>query len=249
MVKHLFCFSGGEGSAIAAIEGVRKYGKENCVLINHECKTEDEDVARFEKQVAEYLELPITYVNVDWLNPDGSLPDQFDVVMKVGAFSSPKGDYLCTTKLKTEPFYKYLADHYPQALSLFSAPQEVVIYYGFDITETSRIQRRSSILGAMGFKTDYPLIWKERSINSTREIGIEPPLLYAYFKHANCIGCLKASLLHWYVTYCMRFDLYQRGMMAEEYIDFTIHTIIRNKIQRPVKLADLMPILCRSLSR
>ena len=36
MNKHIICFSGGHSSAIVAIEVVRRFGKENTVLLNHD---------------------------------------------------------------------------------------------------------------------------------------------------------------------------------------------------------------------
>ena len=64
-MTHIVCFSGGESSAIVAIEVVRKFGKENVVLLNHDIssKVEDADVKRFKKEISNYLGLPITYAN------------------------------------------------------------------------------------------------------------------------------------------------------------------------------------------
>ena len=64
-MTHIVCLSGGESSAIVAIEVVRKFGKENVVLLNHDIssKVEDVDVKRFKNEIANYLGLPITYAN------------------------------------------------------------------------------------------------------------------------------------------------------------------------------------------
>lgn len=35
MDKAIVCFSGGHSSALVAIEAVRKYGKNNVILLNH----------------------------------------------------------------------------------------------------------------------------------------------------------------------------------------------------------------------
>ena len=55
----------------------------------------------------------------------------------------------------------------------------------------------------------------ERTIFSTKEIGIEPPNTYNIYKHANCKGCLKAGKQHWYVVYCTDYEIYQMGKDAE----------------------------------
>ena len=35
-MKHIVCYSGGHSSALVAVEVVRKFGKENVVLLNHD---------------------------------------------------------------------------------------------------------------------------------------------------------------------------------------------------------------------
>lgn len=140
--------------------------------------------------------------------------DQFDVVVEAQAFKVGNGTALCTNRLKTKPFEEYLKTHFPN--------KNCVIYYGFDKHETDRIQRRSSILGELGYKTDFPLAFWHRTINSTEEIGIKSPGTYGIFKHANCIGCLKAGKQHWYIVYCTRPDIWKKAKWAEEEIDYTI---------------------------
>lgn len=215
-MKHIICYSGGHSSALVAIEVVRKYGKENVILLNHDISAwvEDEDIKRFKKEVSDYLDIPITYANINSL-PAEELPDQFDVVMQAKAFKVGRGSELCTSRLKTEPFMKWLKTNHPD--------KDCICYYGFDLNETKRIQRRSSIMGELGYKTDYPLaLWKERTIQSTREIGIEEPNTYAVFKHGNCKGCLKAGKQHWYIVYCTRKDIWEKAKQAEDEIGYSI---------------------------
>jgi len=244
-MKHIVCYSGGHSSGLVAIEVVRRFGKDDVILINHDINptVEDEDIKRFKKEVADYLGLPITYANINSIvNPD-ELPDQFDVCIEAGAMTDSAGHALCTNRLKTEPFYKFLNTHFGIVNTLFEDAKECVIYYGFDAGETVRIQRRSGILGAMGYKSDYVLaFWKERTIFNTIEIGIQPPATYTVWRHANCKGCLKAGLLHWYVTYVHCPVQYAKGIVLEDAVDFTIHTVIRNGVKMTVTLRELMPI-------
>lgn len=237
--------SGGHSSGIVAIEVVRRFGKENVILLNHDIATskEDPDIKRFKKEISDYLQIPITYANINGITDPDLIPDQFDVCMKAETLTSPNGNALCTTFLKTEPFMKFLSDNFPPIGTLFHIP--CVVYYGFDPKESARMTRRTGILGALGYKTDYPLTWKERTILNSREIGIEPPSTYSVYEHANCKGCLKASLLHWFVTFVHENAIYWKGSVMEEAIDFTIHTIYRNKIQRPISLKELAPIFQR----
>ena len=48
-MTHIVCLSGGESSAIVAIEVCRKFGIDDVVLLNHDIssKVEDADVKRF----------------------------------------------------------------------------------------------------------------------------------------------------------------------------------------------------------
>lgn len=216
-MKHIVCYSGGHSSALVAIEVTRKFGKENVVLLNHNINptVEDIDVKRFKIEVAKYLGIQITYSNLGGILDEAQIPDQFDVVIKAKAFKVRNGSELCTSRLKTEPFMKYLQENYPA--------KDCVIYYGFDKNEIIRIQRRSGILGNLGYRTDYPLaLWNNLSIQSTSELGIEPPLQYAQFKHGNCKGCLKAGRQHWYIIYCDNKEIWEKAKLAEKLIGYTI---------------------------
>lgn len=211
--RHVVCFSGGHSSALVAIEVVRRYGRNGVVLLNHDinASVEDTDVKRFKRDVAAALGLPITQADHarvgEW--------DQFDVVRHARAFKVRNGEELCTSRLKTEPFRRWLATN--------ASPGTATIYYGFDASEVRRIRRRASIMAAQGYETAFPLAHWPRTIQSTREIGVEPPLTYSTFKHANCVGCLKAGWQHWYAVFATRPDVWQRAKEAEEDIGHTIH--------------------------
>lgn len=216
-MKHVICYSGGHSSALVAIEVARKYGPENTIILNHDIhpSVENEDIKRFKREVADYLGIPITYAN----HPEFDTKDQFDVVLDAKAFKVGNGTALCTNRLKTAPFDKWLKDNYP----ITEGPnKDIIIYYGFDKNETARIKRRTLILASKGYQSDYPLTWDKRTINTTQEIGIEPPLSYDKFKHANCVGCLKAGRQHWYVVYCTRPDIWEKAKTTEDAIGYSI---------------------------
>ena len=213
---HICCYSGGHTSALVAIEVVRKFGRENVTLVNHDLHftVEDADIKRFKVEVADYLGLPITFAN--YKDQPAVLVDQFDVCVKAQAFKVGDGSELCTSRLKTEPFRAWLADN--------ATPKLCTVYYGFDPGETKRMQRRTGVMAAMGYRTDYPAaLWAERTILATEEIGIARPATYGVFKHGNCVGCLKAGWQHWYVVYCTREDIWLKAKWAEEEIGYAIH--------------------------
>lgn len=224
---HLVCHSGGHESALVAIEVARRFGTDSLVLLNHDipAHTEDADIKRFKAQVADHLGVTVTYAS----HPDPTA-DQFDVCVQAQAFKVDGGQELCTNRLKTGPFMEWLAAN--------ADPANTTIYYGFSAAELRRVQRRSGIMGALGWRTDYPLaVWKDRTIRSTSEVGIPRPLTYSVFKHGNCIGCLKAGWQHWYIVYCTRPDIWAKGKWAEEEIGYAIH----HDESGPVYLEDMEP--------
>lgn len=226
MTTHVCCYSGGHSSALVAIEVVRKFGPENVILVNHDMHftVEDASIKRFKREVADHLGLPVTFVNYK----DAQM-DQFDVCVEAQAFKVDSGSELCTSRLKTRPFMQWLAENFKAS--------DVVCYYGFDANELDRVQRRSGIMGAQGYATDYPLVTWPRTILATEELGITRPLTYGVFKHGNCVGCLKAGWQHWYIVYCTRPDIWLKGKWAEEEIGYAIH----HDETGPVYLEDMEP--------
>lgn len=214
-MKHIVCYSGGHSSALVAIEVTRRFGAENVVLLNHDMhfSVEHTDIKRFKQDVADYLGIPMTFAS-----RRNATQDQFDVCVEAQAFKVDAGPELCTARLKTEPFHAWLEANVPD--------KDCIIYYGFDNTEREivRMQRRTGIMAAKGYRTDYPLaLWKERTIHGTEEVDIARPSTYEVFVHGNCVGCLKAGWQHWYVVYCTRPDIWIKAKWAEDEIGYAIH--------------------------
>jgi hypothetical protein len=223
-MKRIVCYSGGHDSALTAIEVSRLHGTENLILLNHDINPSKEhaDIKRFKQEVASYLGMSITYANCLGITEPENLPDQFQAAMlasKFGygsnGFKFGNGQEVCTNILKTTPFYNWLKAN--------CAPGEGVIYYGFDRQEQHRLIRRRKHLAVVGYESGY-LAELPRTIKSTKELGIEPPLTYQLFKHGNCIGCLKAGLQHWYIVFCYYPDIWQQGKQAEAAIGYSIHS-------------------------
>ncbi len=257
-MKHIICFSGGHSSALVALEVANRFGTENMILLNHDInkRVEHEDIKRFKNEVANYLNLPVTYAN----HPEVETKDQFDICVDNKAFavrSAGGSDPICSNRLKTKPFYEWLKANIPN--------KNCVIYYGFDASEKNRVERRQRILGKDGYQTDYPLaLWYEEDIylyneapgidlfevelkakyfgkriyQSTEQIGIKPPLTYTEFKHANCTACLKAGQQHWYIVYCNYPELWNKAKETEKTIG---HSILKEGYLKDLesKFADM----------
>lgn len=220
MKKYVVCYSGGHSSALVAVEAVRKVGKENVILLNHNisAKVEHEEVKRFKQEVADYLGIKITYANM----PGWETKTPLEICTEKQAFKIELSKVPCTYNLKTLPFQKWLSANYPATAD--KPNEEIVVLYGFDATEPHRIQRRSGIMATMGYRTDYPLAFWERTIQNIEEIGVQRPATYETFKHANCIGCLKAGRQHWYAVYCLYPEIFKEAVEAEAIIG---HSIIK----------------------
>ncbi len=213
-MKYIVCYSGGHSSALAAVETVRRHGAENTILLNHNISPEVEhpDIKRFKDEVAAHLGLPIAYANM----PGWETLTPLKIALAKKGFQYKPGQALCTYNLKTLPFYKWLADNFPD--------RDCVIVYGFDSTERHRMERRASILAAMGYKAEFPLAQDGHTVRAIEELGIKRPCTYANQKHANCAGCLKAGRQHWYWVYCLHPAIFKEALAAEAQIG---HSIIK----------------------
>ncbi len=223
---HVVCYSGGIESALSTIEVVRKYGKQNVILLNHDIcpEAEDQDIKQYKKDIADYVGLEVTPCNATAEFPH---LDPLRACIDIKGFKFGQTRELCTYLLKTKPFMKWLAD---------KSQEDTTIYYGFTHEELHRCDRRDEAM--KGWRLDYPLLWKNRTIHDTAEIGIPKPEHYRIWKHGNCAGCLKAGWQHWYCTYCLRRDRWELAKKAEEEIGYAINRRSYGKKSIPCRLIE-----------
>ena len=249
-MKHIVCYSGGHSSGLVAVEVTRRFGKENVILLNHNInpRYEEKDIKRFKQELADYLGIPITYANVNNIQDPELLPSQFDVCEEKGTFVNPANrQILCTYVLKTEPFYTYLnsldkSETYciyygfdKNEPARIDRRKTILNDIGFDsdyplglwgegsfeLFEEFYVKRGTnfnSVCFSEGFESKDHY---ERTIFDTNEIGIKKPNSYSKYKHANCIGCLKAGQQHWYVVYCEDYETFKRGKLSEKRIGYS----------------------------
>lgn len=225
-MRHIVCYSGGHSSALVAIEVFRRFGPSNMILLHHAISpsVESEGVAAFRDEVAEYIGVGITYSNFKGLDA-AELPDQFDNAIRIKSFTGGGKVALCSFAFKTKPARDWEREN---------ATPDDIFYFGFNHTETARADRIRAVYAKSGLQVCVPRQDWDMSIDDTRSIGIEPPACYAYFKHANCVGCLKAGRLHWYVVFCRYPEIYAKAEATEA-------TIKRTVIQG-ISLATLRPL-------
>ncbi|AUR98109.1 hypothetical protein NVP1247A_35 [Vibrio phage 1.247.A._10N.261.54.E12] len=212
-MKYVICFSGGRSSSECALSVAKKYGSENVILLNHDItsKVEQACTKKLKKDVANYLGLEITYAN----HKDWEVATPVKVCVDAGAWKVGSGSILCTNRLKTGPFKEWMENSDPN--------KENIYVYGMDKNEPTRITRRSQIMGAMGYKTEFPMTWDESEIVTLEGIGVDAGAIYDKFNHSNCIGCLKAGWQHWYIVYCERPDIWEEAKWGEDEIGYAIH--------------------------
>lgn len=212
-MKYVICYSGGKSSSECALSVAKKYGSENVILLNHDINghVEQDCTKKLKNDVADYLGLEITYAN----HKDWNTSTPISVCVDAKAWKVGSGQILCTNRLKTDPFKKWIKENDPKC--------ENVYVYGMDRNEPTRITRRAQIMGAMGYKTLFPMIWSDNEIVTLEDIGIDAGSVYKTFNHSNCTGCLKAGWQHWYIVYCTRRDIWEEAKAGEDEIGYSIH--------------------------
>jgi hypothetical protein len=102
----------------------------------------------------------------------------------------------CTSRLKLEPFRNWVNSNF----------EEATIYIGYDYTEMHRMDATNKAYEELGYKVDYPLLWKPYEFRPYTDVvrswGIEPPRMYRMgYTHANCGGrCVKQGQGDWLRT-------------------------------------------------
>jgi hypothetical protein len=207
-MNHIVGFSGGVASSVMAKIVADKH-KDSTTLLFHDTKTEPEDNKRFREQVSEYIGLPIT--------EDSDGRDIWHV------FSDEK--YLgngrntpCSRILKQERSVKYLKSHFP-----------AIIYIGFTMEEWRRSQRTFARYDKLGIEARFPLmkakLTKEECMHRVVNCwNLEPPKIYSWAEHANCIPCIKGKKAYWGLIYMFERKAWDRANMAEKDFGQTIFT-------------------------
>lgn len=218
VMKYIVCYSGGESSGRCAVDCVKKHGKENVILLNHDIspKVEDKDIKRFKNELADKLGIEITYANMEGWKEETPL----SICRKIGGFKFGNGPVLCTYHLKTKPFHDWLKENYP--VQKGEVREDIRLIYGFDRNETNRIQRRIGVMANQGYKTDFPLAFWDNPIQSIEDIGVKKPSVYSLYRHANCKGCLKAGMQSWYLTFCLNPEIWKEAIETEREIGYSI---------------------------
>jgi len=202
---HVVFFSGGMSSFFTAVRCKEKHGNQNMRLLFTDTKYEDEDLYRFLREGADYLNCEIT-----WL-ADGRNP--WEVFKDVKYLGNSRIDP-CSRVLKREIAKRWVKDNYPD-------PDSVVLHLGMNVDEEHRLERSKLYWNPYqveGVLTEPPIIWPNQMSQELEKIGIDPPRLYAMgFPHNNCGGfCIKAGQAHFKLLLEKLPEKYAEAEMKEE---------------------------------
>ena len=205
---HVVGFSGGLASAVTAKIVANLY-PDNTVLLYHDTKTEPVDNDRFRKEVAGYIDLPIT--------EDSDGRDIWQLFEDEGILGNGL-QTPCSRILKQERSLKYLKRHFP-----------AILYLGFTVEEWRRAQRSEARYAKHGITVKFPLLDQKitkdeceyRVVNCW---GIPKPQMYKWASHANCVPCVKGKKAYWGLIYMFERKAWERASKAEKDFGHTIFT-------------------------
>jgi 3'-phosphoadenosine 5'-phosphosulfate sulfotransferase (PAPS reductase)/FAD synthetase len=211
-------FSGGVTSAWCAGWALRKYPRDEVVLLWHDTKEEDEDTYRFLREMAAALGMPITE------RSDGRSVTQLfrDVGYLGNGQQTP-----CSRILKAEQGSRYVEE------LRASGVVEILKVIGYSQNERARIQRMVGRCAVEGITPVFPMVHenvtKQEATDWVIAQGVRPPAMYCWAEHANCVGCVKGGRAYWLAVAANAPDVFeQRAQLEEEFG----HTIIRGELRK-----------------
>ncbi len=182
---HVVQFSGGIGSWATARRVAEQRGTDDLVLLFADTLAEDEDLYRFNVDVARDVGVPITVV------ADGRTPQQVGIDRKhIGNTRVAN----CSHLLKQDVCRRWLEAN--------ADPASATLYVGIDWSETHRLPAIERLWAPWRVEApmiEPPYIDKADMIAAASARGIAPPRLYEMgFAHNNCGGaCVKAGQAQW----------------------------------------------------
>lgn len=181
-MKHLVFYSGGIASFFTAKRVIDEHGPDAVTLLFTDTLIEDEDLYRFLRESAKHLGSQLVEI------ADGRKP--WEVFRDVRLMGNTRMDP-CSRILKRELSRAWVEEHYP-------VPDTVTLYIGLDWSEGHRIERPKAAWQPYVIEAPLlgpPYLTRAQMLTDCRDLGIEPPRLYAMgASHNNCGGfCVKAG--------------------------------------------------------
>lgn len=199
-------FSGGVTSAWCAGWAIRKYGKENVVLLFHDTKEEDTDTYRFLREMAAALDMEITE------RSDGR--SVTDLAYDMNTLPNDRMPF-CSRVLKIEPGNEYMRE-----LVANRTDRIAIKVVGFSANEPDRVQRATALSWSLGYTVRFPLIEEKVTKQQAAEwcqvtMGVRIPDMYQWSDHANCVGCARGGIGYWLAVKENRPDVFEQRKQLE----------------------------------
>jgi hypothetical protein len=193
-VKHIVNFSGGDCSFWAADRVIKKYGRENTVLLFADTLVEDDDLYAFNDKAEDILGVKITRV-CHGLTP-------WELFRKQGLIANNRFP-ICSIYLKREKLDEWMLQNFEMVMAQSNFVMEnATLHIGFDWTEEHRL--KSIRDEKKGWQIEAPMQWepiwdKCKMRREAEALGLPEQKLYKLgFPHNNCGGrCVRAGISHW----------------------------------------------------
>lgn len=163
---------------------IERHGKDDVELLFADTQIEDPDAYRFLDDAEKQLGVPLHRI------ADGR--DPWEVFVDVKFIGNSRVDP-CSKILKRQLMDAWVAEK--------SKSFDVVLVFGLDWSERTRVDRHRARTAERGLVCEYPMnetpyMTKPEILDWMRSSGIEPPRLYGLgFGHNNCSGfCIKMGL-------------------------------------------------------
>lgn len=243
MRKIVVGFSGGVTSAWCAGWALRRFPKNEVVLLFHDTKEEDADTYRFLHEMAAKLDHPITE------RSDGR--SLTELIYDENMIPNNRAPF-CSRKLKGEPGERYIEELKSEGVT------EIIKVYGFSAMEPERVQRHTAMGWTQGFTARFPMIEDGISKQDAAtwcqcDMGVPLPAMYTWSDHANCPGCFRGGKAYWLAVKDNAPDVFEQRMALEKEFGHTISgryslvQIINEGLKREVgrkEAIDIGPCEC-----
>ncbi len=133
----------------------------------------------------------------------------------------------CSRILKAEQFEKYRLELVDAGVT------EIIKVVGFTVGEWQRIQRHTMMAEQGGFKVrfilcDGTILTKQQCYDNWVARGIQPPAMYAWSDHANCINCRRGGKAYMIASAQHYPEKFVQLVAHEKSPEFHGHTIFKD---------------------
>lgn len=211
-------FSGGVSSAWCAGWALRNFDKSDVTFLFHDTKEEDPDTYRFIHALSAALDHPIVERS-DGRSVTEVFADENAIANNRMAF--------CSRILKAEQRDRYFRELRDAGV------EHIVNVLGFSALETERVQRAAARAMRDGYVSRFPMVEEKVSKQAAADwclsLGVQPPAMYRWSEHANCVGCVRGGKAYWLAVAQNAPEVFEQRCKLEEEFG---HTVLKDTTLR-----------------